>query len=155
MKFSECLKFCKVYNSMRLRLFKTLRPSSPSCKYSFIHTTHYMHPCTQISKYIHMKTDSFLSMTNALLNFKPQPSGCILVTAHFTASPRNGLERWWRVQWLSKNWLFCRGSRKPCKFWATVPQQQTDRQTGRPRLWITKGPTGQQLYLKPLKSSGN
>lgn len=39
-----------------------------------------------------MKTYSFISMTKALMNFKPQPSDYSLVMAHFTPHHRDGLE---------------------------------------------------------------
>lgn len=135
---------------MRPRLFKTLRLSSPSCKYSFIHihTT-----CIQAHKFLYIsiwKSINFLSMKNALLNTKPQPSGCILVTAHFTAPPRDGLESWCRAQWLSKNWLLCRGSRKRCKFWASV--STADRQADRlSQALDNQGTTWSATVLDALK----
>lgn len=81
-----------------------------------------------------MKTDSFYKH-RTLLNFKPQTSGCILVMAHFTAPPRDGLGSPYRVQ------------QKVAVLWMQQKAKQVlsdsalvaDRQTGCPMLWITKG----------------
>lgn len=116
-----------------------------------------MHPCTQISKYIHMKTDSFYKHDKRFTEIKATAKRLYFGYGSFHSSSQRWIRDMMQGSAVRQKLTVLRRQQKATQVLsisASAVDRQTDRQTGCPRLWITKGLTGQQLHFKPLKFSG-